>query len=239
MMDPAGVERRSLDLPNDDMQGFLDRMIHDLRESLRSVTIFSELLKQRSKEGSAGSDRDSAVDEVLGGATRMRTLIDGISEYAVARYRDDSASGASLDLALRAVVNSLGAQIQACGGKVAAGPLPRVGAGLECLIKLLNNLIGNALRFRGDQPPSVQVSALQGANREWTVRVQDNGIGIEPENIEGVFTPFTRLQGHKYPGAGLGLSICRLIVERHGGRIWAESGGGGSTFFFTLPPAEE
>jgi signal transduction histidine kinase len=235
MTNRTGWER--LRPQDDDMQRFLDRMIHDLREPLRSITIFSELLKK----SSSGLQGENTVEQILKGAARMCALIDGISDYTSARYRDVSAPGASLDLALRTAMNQLGAEMRACQCSVTAEPLPRVGADLECLVQLLNNLISNALRFRRDEPPRVQVSASQDAHGDWTVRVQDNGIGIDldPADVETIFAPFVRLHGHKYPGVGLGLSICRLIVERYGGRIWAESEAYGTTFCFKLPPAEE
>jgi light-regulated signal transduction histidine kinase (bacteriophytochrome) len=240
MTDQTGARQQLLRPTHDDMQAFLDRMVHDLREPLRAISIFAELLKKRSKD-TDDPKNENAVDEILRGAARMRTLIEGISDYTSAQYRDRSAPGASLDLALRAAIDRLGPQIRDCGAKITAQPLPRVGAGLECLIQLFDHLIRNALRFRGKEPPEVQISAEQEANGEWTVRVQDNGIGVdmEPAEIESIFAPFTRLHGHKYPGAGLGLSICQVIVERHGGRIWAESSPRGTAFLFALPTADD
>jgi light-regulated signal transduction histidine kinase (bacteriophytochrome) len=239
MIDQTGAQQQRREA-SEDMQGFLDRMVHDLREPLRSINIFAEMLKKGQAE-SPDPKSERAVDEILKGAARMRTLLEGISSYTAARYQEDAGESASLDLAARAAIDRLGAEIRACGGKVTAERLPRVGARLEPLIQLFDNLIGNALKFHGEEPPSVQISARQEASGEWTVRVQDDGMGIDlpPAELDSIFAPFARLNGHKYPGAGLGLAVSRLIVEQYGGRIWAEPVSNGSAFLFTLPPAEE
>jgi chemotaxis family two-component system sensor kinase Cph1 len=132
----------------------------------------------------------------------------------------------------------LGEQIRASGATVTAVDLPRVNLSLERSMQLLENLIGNALRFRSDAPPVIRVSASSGDDGMWMIRVEDNGIGVAREDCEAIFEPFMRVAGKRFPGTGLGLTICRRIVEAHGGTIRMESSQGqGSLCIFTLPEA--
>ena len=189
-----------------------------MREPLRSVHAFSELLSETEKDR-LGVESEEAIREILSGTTRIRTLIDGLSGYSVAlRESADSpaASGASLQLAFKIAVDALDNQIRACGATVTAENLPRVSVSLERLVQLLENLIGNSLKFKGDAPPVVRVSARSEADG-WAIEVEDNGIGIDPADSEKIFQPFMRVYGRKRPGAGLGLPMCRKIVEAHGG----------------------
>lgn len=222
-----------------DWAEFLDRLVHDLREPLRSVHAFSELLCETAK-GELGSEGEEAIHEILSGTTRIRTLVDGLSGYSAALRESADAhdsQSASLQLAFDIVLDSLGDQIRACGASVTAENLPRVCMRLERLMQLLENLIGNSLKFRGDAPPVVKISARPEADG-WMVKVEDNGIGIDPTDSERVFKPFTRIHGRKYPGAGLGLTMCRKIVEAHGGEIRMSPGAqGGSICTFWLPAA--
>ncbi|MGH7962633.1 MAG: sensor histidine kinase, partial [Candidatus Binatia bacterium] len=124
------------------------------------------------------------------------------------------------------------------GAVVIHDPLPTVAAEETMLMQLFQNLIGNALKYRNNRLPQIHISATPQPG-EWRFTVQDDGIGIAPQHAERIFGLFTRLHGHQYPGTGLGLALCRKLVERHGGRIWVESElGAGSTFFFTLPAQE-
>jgi signal transduction histidine kinase len=166
----------------------------------------------------------------------MSTLIDGLSRYALSLGETDG-SEASLQLAFDTVVAGLADEIQAAGATVTSDRLPRVGVKLERLIQLLENLIGNSLRFRREAAPVIHVSAQPAPADEWEIRVSDNGIGIAREDCEKIFNPFAKIHGRKYPGAGLGLTICRTIVDNYGGSIWMEPGvdGMGSVFVFTLP----
>jgi light-regulated signal transduction histidine kinase (bacteriophytochrome) len=220
-----------------DWAEFLDRLVHDLREPLRSVHAFSELLSETAKDR-LGVDGDEAIREILSGTTRIRTLIDGLSGYSLAlrESADSSATvGASLQLAFNIVLDALDSQIRACGATVTAENLPRVSVSLERLMQLLENLIGNSLKFQGDAPPVVRVSARPEADG-WTIEVEDNGVGIDPADSEKIFQPFTRIHGRKRPGAGLGLPMCRKIVEAHGGAIrMSPRTEGGSVCTFWLP----
>lgn len=216
---------------------FLDRLIHDLREPLRSVHAFSELLRETAAEhlGHAGEE---AIGEILSGTARMRRLSDGLSRYTLAlREADAPASRASLQLAFELTLDALNDEIRSCGATVIAEGLPAVGIGLERSTQLLENLIGNSLRFRGDMPPVIHVTAAPEADG-WNVQVRDNGMGVDPSDCERIFQPFTRVHGRKYPGVGLGLAACRKIVEAHGGQIrMTPREGGGSVCTFWLPAA--
>jgi signal transduction histidine kinase len=222
-----------------DWAEFLDRLVHDLREPLRSVHAFSELLRETA-EDRLGVDGDEAIREILSGTTRIRTLIDGLSGYSLA-LRDsaeaDDSQSASLQLAFNIVVDAMDNQIRACGATVTAENLPRVSVTLERLMQLLENLIGNSLKFQGDAPPVVRVSARSEADG-WTIEVEDNGMGIDSADCERVFQPFMRIHGRTRPGAGLGLPMCRKIVEAHGGSIrMSPRAEGGSVCTFWLPAA--
>jgi chemotaxis family two-component system sensor kinase Cph1 len=136
-------------------------------------------------------------------------------------------------------MNTLDMELRSSGGVLKHGPLPMVRANATELAQLFQNLIGNALKFRGDEPAHVHVEASRQAG-EWLFRVRDNGIGIDPQYHERIFVVFQRLHSQReYPGTGIGLAICKKIVERHGGCIWVESElGKGATFWFTLPDVE-
>jgi chemotaxis family two-component system sensor kinase Cph1 len=230
---------------NDEWTEFLDRLVHDMREPLRSINAFSELLREMAK-GRLGSDGDEVLGEILSGTARIRTLVDGLAGYSLAlRASSESAAseGTALQSAFNIAVAALGDQIEARGATVTGIEVPnggpvRVAMSLERLMQLLENLIGNALRFRAEEPLVVKVSAHSDGEGTWTVQVADNGMGINGEDQETVFKPFMRVQGRKYGGAGLGLSICQRIVEGHGGSIeMAPRPGGGTICTFTVPAA--
>ncbi len=237
-------------LPEKAWAEFLDRLVHDLREPLRTINAFSELLHEIAN-GRLGAEGEEVVGEILAGTTRIRGLIDGVSAYSNALRTSDSpaSDGASLQSAFNITLATLGDHIDAEGatvtGIVLSGaqaaeddPKPRVAVSLERLMQLFENVIGNSLRFRSDAPPEIAVSAWQQQPGQWTIQVSDNGIGIDPADCEAVFKPFMRVQGRQYGGAGLGLSLCRKIVENHGGSIQiAPRPEGGALCTFTLPAA--
>jgi signal transduction histidine kinase len=224
---------------------FLDRLVHDLREPLRSIGSFSELLAEIA-EGRLDAEGNRVLSEILSGATKLGTLLDGLAGYSAAlRGSAVSSSGtSSLPSALKIVVAQMAEQIRMSGAtvsgvEVTGGQLPCLAIGLEPLMKLLENLIGNSLRFRSEAAPVIRISAAPDAAPDkdglWAIRVEDNGIGIAPEDCETVFLPFKRVAGKKYPGSGLGLTVCKTIVEAHGGTIRMASGpGGGAVCTFTL-----
>jgi chemotaxis family two-component system sensor kinase Cph1 len=218
----------------------MDRLVHDLREPMRSIHVFTELLEEKAKD-ILGAEGDEFSSEIYGAAARMRTLMDGLSHYSLALHETKAASvpaSASLQSAFRIVSANLDEQIRSNQATVTASGLPRVAVGLERSMQLLENLIANSLRFRGESAPVIQLSAHEEEGGMWAVSVEDNGIGIAPENCEAIFQPFMKVEGKKFPGAGLGLSICKRIVEAHGGSIVMQSTPGqGSVCTFTLPQA--
>jgi light-regulated signal transduction histidine kinase (bacteriophytochrome) len=169
----------------------------------------------------------------------MSALITALLELAQVNSRTANSSPVDSGKACRGAIDNLSSAIEDSGADVNCGELPMVLGDEGQLAQLFQNLIGNALKFRGPQPPVVTVDAVREVGGEWRFGVHDNGIGIDPAQHQRVFQIFQRLHTReKYPGTGIGLSICQRIVERHGGRIWIESTPGhGTTFYFTLPPA--
>ena len=184
-------------------------------------------------KGRLGAEGAELVSEISAGSARMRTVLAALSGYSLALGECPGSGSAPLQSAFQIVLAAMGDQIQACGATVTGRDLPRVEVRLERLMQLLENLIGNSLRFRSEAPPEIRISAVPGPDGMWAVSVEDNGIGIAPEDCEAIFTPFMRVEGKKYGGAGLGLSACKRIVEAHGGTIRMESTPGhGSTCTF-------
>ena len=138
---------------------------------------------------------------------------------------------------IRKVLLNLQASVEQSGAMITWDAIPAVHAHEIRLVQLLQNLVGNAIKYRGEDPPRIHISADR-REHEWVLAVRDNGIGIAPEYAQQIFKIFKRLHGQDYPGTGIGLAICQRIVETYGGRIWVESDGKGSCFYFTLPPAQ-
>lgn len=196
-------------------------------------------LLERRYRGRLDEEADRQIAFAVEGATRMKTLIDDL--LALSRMGGGNALRAVQSAAaLEQAMGDLRCEIEAQGAVIAYDPLPAVMADGPQLGRLFANLLGNALKFRGEQPPAIFVQAEQRGD-EWLFSVRDNGIGIAPEDAEKIFTLFKRLHGRqRYPGNGIGLAECKKIVERHGGKIWVESEPGrGASFRFTLPAAGE
>jgi len=227
--------RQVLQRSNEELRQFAYIASHDLQEPLRTVASFTQLLVARYGRD-AGADAAEYAGYIVDGVERMSSLIHDLLQY--------SSSGSSATLpseptsaegALSEVLFALSASIQSSSAKVTYDPLPRVWIEKHALITLLQNLIGNAIKYRGDRAPEIHVSA-EPADGNWRFSVRDNGIGIHPEYRERIFGIFKRLHGKEIPGTGIGLAICQRIVQWHGGEIWVESDpGAGSRFFFTLP----
>jgi two-component system sensor histidine kinase/response regulator len=224
---------------NGDLQQFAFVASHDLQEPLRTVTTFVQLI-----ENSAG-ERFSAEEaiyfkHVLDGAERMRLLINDVLAYSQAG-RDPHDKLESLDLGgpVNHAVENLGEQIRETGAQIIVNPLPWVHGDFTQLANLFQNLISNSLKYRRqDVPLSVQISAKQSSPIEWTIQVRDNGIGIPSQYHEQIFIPFKRLHGRNIPGTGIGLAVCKRIIEMHSGRIWLDSEEKqGASFHVTLPAA--
>jgi PAS domain S-box-containing protein len=208
---------------------------HDLQEPLRTITSYVQLLARR-YQGKLDADADELIHYVVEGANRMRQLIQGLLAYARVHTRGDIFEPVALEEILAEALDGLGLALRESGATVTHGPLPVVSADPAQVGQVFSNLIANALKFRSAEPPAVDIRAKR-RNDEWILSIRDNGIGIDPQFFDRIFIVFQRLHGiAEYPGTGLGLALCKRIVERHGGHIWVESRpGGGSTFFFMLP----
>jgi PAS domain S-box-containing protein len=221
---------------NAELEQFAYVASHDLQEPLRMVSSFTQLLSER-YHGRLDEKADQYINFAVEGATYMQSLIDDMLSYSRVTSRAKPFQPTDCNLVLQRVLANLRVAIAESQAEIKAGPLPRLMADESQLAQLLLNLIGNGIKFHGQQPPLIEISAeLQ--EREWVFRVKDNGIGIDPRYFERIFVIFQRLHSKRsaYPGTGIGLAICKKVVERHGGRIWVESTpGAGAAFFFSLP----
>ncbi|MDX1624524.1 MAG: PAS domain S-box protein [Gemmatimonadota bacterium] len=210
---------------------------HDLREPLRTVGSNVQLVARR-LGSEVEADVRKSLDFALGGVRRMRNLIDDLLVYSRVGTEGKPFVPVDAGMALSEAVESLHATIEEEGARITQDALPTVQADRSQLVQVFQNLLSNAIKFQGEEPPEIHVSAERDGE-EWTIAVRDNGIGIDPAYAEHVFTIFQRLHSEEeVPGTGIGLAVCRKVVERHGGRIWVESAKGeGATFKFTLPTA--
>ncbi|PZD70157.1 Phytochrome-like protein cph1 [Acaryochloris thomasi RCC1774] len=208
---------------------------HDLQEPLRKITSYSELLVRR-HEGQFDEKSDKYLRYVAEGATRMQTLIRDLLAYSKVGRTGIEKGSTDLSIIMSQVTTDLGAVIEESHATLDIDRLPTVYVNSTLIRQLLQNLVGNALKYRTEVPPHVQVKA-DSTEDGWTFSIADNGIGIAPEFRERIFVVFQRLHHrNQYTGTGIGLSICKKIVEFHGGHIWLESEvGQGCTFYFTLP----
>ena len=230
-----------LERSNRELQEFAYVASHDLQEPLRMISSYTQLLARR-YQGKLDQDADEFIGYAVDGARRMQAQIQALLEYARVGQRRVELRPIDSSAMVGQVTHDLGMAIEAAGATIAAGTLPMVTGDPTLLSHLFQNLIANALKFHGAAPPLIEVTAEPAAEpdgRAWVFRVQDNGIGIEPQYAEAVFGLFRRLHSQaEYDGTGIGLAICKRIVEGHGGRIWVESDGAGqgSCFCFTLAP---
>jgi PAS domain S-box-containing protein len=254
-----------LALSNKELEQFAYVASHDLQEPLRMVKSYVQLLARRYKD-KLDADADEFIAYAVDGVTRMQRLIDDLLTYSRVGTHGKEFEPTDCEAVLQQSLNNLKVSIDEKGARVTHDPLPTVMADYLQLTQLFQNLIGNAIKFHGDEPPHIHVSAtyesrktmddkretidqlrtarlsspksqLSELKEGWVFSVRDNGIGIAPEFAERIFIIFQRLHDReKYPGTGIGLAVCKRIVERHGGRIWVESEPGkGSTFSFTIP----
>ncbi|MGH9582327.1 MAG: sensor histidine kinase [Bryobacteraceae bacterium] len=216
-----------------DIRQFSFAASHDLREPLRMIASYSQLLARRYRDQLDDRAR-SYIDQIGEGVERMGNLLDDLLSYAGLGAEEEPADSIDLNAVLAEALQNLEIAIAESGGIVAVGELPTIKGRNTHFVQLFQNLIGNAIKYRGDDPPRIHVSAGK-VNGEWRFAVADNGMGIAPEYREQIFGIFKRLHGKEIPGTGMGLAICKRVVERYGGRIWAESSPEqGATFYFTL-----
>jgi len=219
---------------NSDLEQFAYAISHDLQAPLRSMSGFAQILLENYR-GRLDEEADKYVGFIVRSAERMQRMIEDILAYSRAGARTGEFSSVDFEPVLDRAIKNLHASIEESGAVITRGPLPTVKADRSQMVTLFQNLIGNAIKFSSGTP-RVHVSAAR-KGMEWVFSVRDNGIGIDPEQFGRVFILFQRLHtSQEYPGTGIGLAICKKIVERHGGRIWVESEAGqGSTFYFSLP----
>ena len=231
---------------NQELEHFAYVASHDLQDPLRMVTSYTQLIAKR-YDDKLDSDAREFMHFAVDGATRMQKLIQGLLEYSRVGTKGKPFENVSCQQALDHALANLKIALEETGATVTHDPLPTFLGDPIQFTQLLQNLIGNALKFRGPNVPRIHIGAerrpraeaatLGGPPYEWVLHIRDNGIGIEPQYFERIFVIFQRLHTQdQYPGTGIGLAICKKIVERHGGRIWLESKAGqGTTFHIALP----
>ena len=220
---------------NRDLEQFAYIASHDLQEPLRMVAIYTQLLAER-YAGKLDADADKYIHYSVDGALRMQKLVQDLLAFSRVGRQSVALRSTDCNEVFEAALKNLEAAMQQSGAVARHAHLPVVIADSSQLIQVFQNLVGNAIKFRGSQPPVIRVDAEM-KGKEWVFSVSDNGIGIAPEHAENVFEVFRRLHTRtEYPGNGIGLAICKKVIEQHGGRIWVESQvDHGSTFKFTFP----
>jgi PAS domain S-box-containing protein len=228
---------RDLERSNADLEQFAYAASHDLQEPLRMVASYVQLLARRYR-GKLDRDADEFIAFAVDGAERMQKLIRDLLTYSRATRLTRPRDPVDLGHTLRTAMTNLKVAIEDSGASITAEPLPTVTGDATGLTVLVQNLLSNALKFRGARPPNIHVG-VERHGEEWRISVRDDGIGFDPGQSNRLFVIFQRLNPPgQFEGSGIGLAICRKIVDRHGGRIWAEPNpAGGATFYFTLPAA--
>jgi PAS domain S-box-containing protein len=236
----ARLERlaENLSRSNAELDQFAAVASHDLQEPLRMISSYLELIKQR-YVSHLDEEAKEFIEFAVDGAARMKMLITGFLSYARLKTDEKSFAPFSSEAALNAALMNLQIAIEESNATVTFDPLPEIVGNKTLFATLFQNLIGNAIKFQGKSAPVVHVSVKPTPESEWLFSVQDNGIGIDPAYLNRVFVIFQRIHPiGTYNGAGVGLAICKKIVEHHHGRIWAESRKDeGTTFYFTIPAA--
>jgi light-regulated signal transduction histidine kinase (bacteriophytochrome) len=232
-MQKVALERKLAE-KREELERFVSVASHDLKAPLRRICRFAELLKKR-RRGGISEEADRDIDFIVTSANHMRRLVDALLEYARVGRSGKALRPVDLNTVMETVLEDLQAVIEESNARVDVEPLPTVLGDEIALVQLLQNLVANAVKFRGEQTPVIEVSACRQGDG-WRISVRDNGIGIARAYQQRIFAAFHRL--HKpgeYEGSGIGLATCKKIIDQHRGRIWVESEPGkGSTFHFTL-----
>jgi two-component system CheB/CheR fusion protein len=219
---------------NEDLQRFAYVAAHDLRSPLNSgLNLLQLLARQRKDTAQEGDTR--LLDLAIASFMRLGELMEAILAYSAAENAPQRRAAVSLDEPLQIALQNLQHHIQKAGATIDARPLPTVSTDRTQMVMVFQNLIGNAIKYHGKEPPLIVIEAAKMPG-EWQVTVRDNGVGFEQEYADQIFEPFRRLGGTGIPGSGIGLATCKRIIERLGGKIWAESvPGKGSSFYLTIP----
>ncbi|MBI3620725.1 MAG: PAS domain S-box protein [Nitrospirae bacterium] len=235
IMEQLHQQAKELERSNSELGNFAYVASHDLQEPLRMVASYTQLLAKRYRD-KLDKDAHEFIDFAVDGVVRMQNLINDLLSYSRVGTRTKPFVPADCNVVFDRAVTFLQGALSDQHATVTHDPLPTVMADTSQLGQLFQNLVSNAVKFHGERPPHVHCAARRNGT-QWIFSVQDNGIGIDPEHFERIFVMFQRLHTRtEYPGTGIGLAICKKIVERHGGRIWVESRSGqGTTFYFTIP----
>jgi PAS domain S-box-containing protein len=231
---PRKKAEEELHRSNEELQRFAYVASHDLQEPLRTVASYVQLLARRYRDA-LDSDAADFIDFAVAGVTRMQKLIEDLLAFSRVGTHGAALVETDAEVTFQAALDNLHAALRDANAVITHDPLPIVLADPSQFEQLLTNLLGNALKFTADRPTAVHIGVTRDG-RHWTFVVRDNGIGIDPQYFERIFVIFQRLHGRdEYQGTGVGLAICKKIVERHGGRLWVDSvPGEGASFSFTL-----
>ncbi len=231
------TQSKELKRSNEELEQFAYMVSHDLHEPLRMVSRYTQLLARRYKD-KIDKDATDFISHAVEGANRMQWLINDLLNYSRVQSNESAFEQTSFSEILGQVKTNLQIAIEKSSASITNDFLPTIHANPVQIMQLFQNLLDNAIKFSGEMPPRIHISTDKKGD-EWVFSVNDKGIGIDPQFNERIFLIFKRLHDRdKYPGTGIGLAVCKRIVERHGGRIWVESEtGNGATFYFTIPAA--
>jgi len=231
------VEERTAELvrSNKELEQFAYIASHDLREPLRMVSSYVQLISKRYQD-KLDNNANEFIGDIINGTKHMQMLLHALLETSRVGTKGKTFELTDMKAALNIATSNLNKHIEESRAEISCGNLPGVYADETQIVQVFQNLIDNAIKFCGDKPPRIHVSS-EWKKTEWVISVSDNCMGIDPKHFYRIFEMFKRLHAaDKYPGTGIGLAVCKKIVERHGGRIWVESEPGkGSTFYFTMP----
>ena len=239
MRDSVKEKITELEHKNEELQQFAYVASHDLQEPLRMVSSYVQLLARRYK-GKLDEDADDFIDFAVDGANRMHVLINDLLTYSRIGTKGTPFKLISTDDIMKEVLKNLSVTIDENKAEITYHSLPSIVADKNQFIQLFQNLLANAIKFKGKDVTKITIKAEE-TDEGWNFSIKDNGIGMDSEFTDRIFVIFQRLHNRsEYPGTGIGLAVCKKIVERHGGRIWVESKQGvGSTFHFIIPKMEE